>query len=256
MEILALNSTSAAGHLSKTNNVKQFNRLKETPADTVEISSNPNFKGGATKVVNKEAAKKGTAVLASILGLFGIKKAVDVQAENTPAVDTKYTALKAAYPEAAKLLESFYQVDDPNNFDRSWEIPYYREFVRPFILEVYDINKEQGEKLLNIFYRKDERSSKEIFDDIVSNPTNIDKYYAETVDRLGKNVLQREKERQELLNCEVQVFHQQKALDEAQENYNKAQQNLQEAECKLKLTKKAFDQAMNELKECEAKQNR
>ena len=82
MEISALN-INAAGYLNKTNNGKQIGRLKEPPADTVEISSNPNFKGGVPKVGNKAVSLVGVVPRLAILYLF-----VEFLAKHKPAVDT------------------------------------------------------------------------------------------------------------------------------------------------------------------------
>ena len=152
----------------------QSRQLKNIPADTLEISSSPNFRGHGVKV-DAKTAKKTTAIIAPLLGLFGIHKIANNSAEKNQ--EKNYGLLVAAHPEAACLLDSY-------TSDSYWGLvqkPHYAPNVKPYILEAYHENRAQGEKLMQIFYELQPEKAESTMQDIISNPAKIDEYYKDSL---------------------------------------------------------------------------
>lgn len=147
------------------NNLKKNNIKQNVSNNEADCFVNTNFKG---KTITPKAATKTKDVVfkvaLAIASFFGYESAKEIFLEKqNKKNDAKLMVLKGSYPEVNKELEA--------NFDKS---------IRGYILEAYNENKEKGEKLLDIFYKKDlNRKDFRFLEDLNTQPELLDKKHAE-----------------------------------------------------------------------------
>ena len=169
ISVISINTSVSSCNKNARKNVinKKFNNEADTFLST-------SFKG---KTLTPKTANKATnlamKVVFAIAGFFGYESAKEIfKAERTSKnYEAKLMVLRGAYPEVNKELKQ--------NYD---------ELIRDYILEEYAADATKGEKLLDIFYKKDLKGSDFRFlENLKSKPELLDKKHAECLMHVSKH---------------------------------------------------------------------
>lgn len=147
------------------NNLKKNNIKQNVSNNEPDCFVNTSFKAKTISLKTTSKAKEfALKALYGIACFLGYESAKDIFLEKqNKKNDAKLMVLKGAYPEVNKELE--------NNYDKS---------IRGYILEAYNSDNEKGEKLLDIFYKKNLKEKDFRFlNSLKTQPDLLDKKHTE-----------------------------------------------------------------------------
>lgn len=222
MSISVNSINNAAPSFNKNVKKNVINKKFNNETDTFISTS---FKG---KALTPKTASKATSlamrVVFAIAGFFGYESAKEIfKAERiSKNNEAKLMVLRGAYPEVNNELKQDYD-----------------ELIRDYILEGYAADATKGEKLLDIFYKKDLKGSDFRFlEDLKTKPELLDKKHAEyLINGKSQRTLDKEQaiKEAELKRLELERVEQERA---ERERLEKEQARLKEIELQKELEAK------------------
>ena len=160
---------SRGKYSDKKTNIKQY-------------PQNNNISFGNSVLKPAKSVKKSKSIIGKISALFlsflNIKKNTEDLSQNYLIINQdinslRYKELVEKYPDIAKELD---ECDSFSFFEGDCGIDYkhYSDIAKPFLLEEYDKNSIKGEKLLDLFYCKNDDASKKLMKKFQNSPELID----------------------------------------------------------------------------------